>query len=96
MDDALAMRSIEGAGDLDGDSNRFVHRHRRRRAGSRACESAREACGERFALDVLHDEEIDGNVFGAGGTRGARSANRRRHRTFTADVVQHADVGVIE
>ena len=66
MDHSLAVRGIEGAGDLDGDAEGFFDRQR----------SLAEARFEAFALDVLHDEEFD--------------------RTLAADVVERADVGVIQ
>ena len=89
MDDAAAMRGVEGAGDLGAIAEREVHRQwafrlRGRRDG--ACPDAGsvrlrprapgEPVGERLALEILHDEEVSA--------------------ILVADVVQCADVGVIE
>ena len=59
MNDAGAMRAIEGAGDLDSHGKRLVHRHRRRGTRSRAACRARETGSQRLAVEVLHDEEIE-------------------------------------
>jgi hypothetical protein len=46
MDDALLMCRFERRGDLTGDPQRLVHRHR----------PLQDAIGERRAIDELHDE----------------------------------------
>ncbi len=66
VDDSLAMRGVESAGDLDGDAEGFFDGQR----------SFAEACFEGFSFEMLHDEEVDG--------------------VFAADVVEGADVRVIE
>ena len=66
MDDAVAMRGVEGGGDLDGALDRLVGRQR----------ALRNSIRERLALEARHDEEVGALVL--------------------ADVVERADVGVIE
>ena len=105
MDHAALMRLIERVGDLNRNAERFIEFERA--AGRRlsvwlpdACDAAfapllplagvvrlprsrptcvrvRARCArERFALQVLHDDELDAG--------------------FAADVVEHADVGMLE
>ena len=66
MDDARAMRRVEGRRDLDRDLERLLERQRA------LCEPVRQ----RLAVEVLHDEIRRAGLF--------------------ADVVQRADVGMIE
>ena len=66
MDDAVAMRGVEGGGDLDRVLDRLIERQRR----------PSQSIGERLALEARHDEEVGALVL--------------------ADVVERADVGMIE
>jgi hypothetical protein len=95
MDDALAMRAIERARDLGRDGDSFVDCHRRRDGPGRAHPPAREAIRKRCALEILHHQEIEGRGFDKRRFRGACSATRQK-RPFATDVVQHADIRVIE
>ena len=65
MDDALAMRTVERAGDLAGDAERLVHAHRRARAARRA-------------------------------SRPRGTPSRGSRRLGLPDIVEHADVWMIE
>ena len=79
MDDAVPVRLVEGAGDLDGGPQGVGKRQR----------ALREPRGQRFALEVLHDEELDFVT--------TRPLGRRRVGDAKApDVIQRADVGVGE
>lgn len=49
---------------------------------------ARELVGQRLALQVLHDEEVDGGLLGL--------STRRRQRHLVTNVVERADMRVVE
>ena len=104
MHDAVPVRLVEGAGDLDGGPQGVGKRQR----------ALREPRGQRLALEVLHDEELDllrtlarrpafakasavrrsssggGRAFGANAPLGRRSVGDAK----APDVIQGADVGV--
>ena len=82
MGDAHSVRGVERAGDLGAGSHRLCERKR-----PTAERHARQPRGERLALQVLHDQEVDFD---------SSLARRSVFDAKAADVIERADVTMVQ